>query len=166
MAKEHKKRGRRGGEKRKQDDLDEVADLVDHSSKRCKSATDGDAPATESDNLLQQESEIEDTLDTAYPPALERPFFGMLDDEEQEYFRHADATLEENNFADVEERKLFLADVYKQAEGKELKIAQSQSCSRLMERLIQVWDAELLKGLFAKFAGQYGCSLPSLLVDG
>nr|POF15319.1 nucleolar protein 9 [Quercus suber] len=161
MPKENKKRGRRGGEKRKQDDLDENLALEDdHSDKRRKS-TDEVLPAHAAEAgddyiPLQPEGEVgPDQQEYAYPPGLERPFFGMLDEEEQEYFRHADVTLEENTFADPDEKKLFLADVYKQAEGKELKIAQSQSCSRLLERLVQVWDAEQLKGLFEKFAGNF-----------
>ena len=84
----------------------------------------------------------------------DRPFFGMLDDEEQEYFRKADEMLELNSFADPEERDLFLANVYREAEGKELKLANSQSCSRLMERLIQLSSPHQLKKLFQKFNGK------------
>src|SRR5580700_6854533 len=41
--------------------------------------------------------------------AIERPFFGLLTDEEQDYFRHADELLELNEFPSSEERSLFLA---------------------------------------------------------
>jgi nucleolar protein 9 len=44
--------------------------------------------------------------------------------------------------------------VYKEADGKELKIANSQSCSRLMERLILLSTPIQLKGLFKKFSSQ------------
>ncbi|KAI0998578.1 Nucleolar protein 9 [Podosphaera aphanis] len=87
--------------------------------------------------------------------ASERPFYGMLEDEEQEYFRHADEMLEVNNFPDEEQRSLFLASVYREAENKELKIACSQSCSRLMERLILLSTAEQKKKLFESFAGHF-----------
>lgn len=62
--------------------------------------------------------------------------------------------LELNQFGDAEERELFLANVYQEANGKELKIANSQSCSRLMERLILMSEHEQLKALFEKFKGQ------------
>lgn len=84
---------------------------------------------------------------------VERPFYGMLEDEEQEYFRRADELLELNDFPSEEERSIFLANVYKEAEGKELKIACSQSCSRLMERLILLSTTAQKKKLFEKFAG-------------
>nr|POF02224.1 nucleolar protein 9 [Quercus suber] len=161
MPKENKKRGRRGGEKRKQDDLDENPAIVEYQNSKRRKSTEEDSVAHTAEAgadyiPLQLEGEAErDRQEDAYPPGLERPFFGMLDEEEQEYFRHADVTLEENAFADPEEKKLFLADVYKQAEGKELKIAQSQGCSRLLERLIQVWDSEQLKGLYEKFAENF-----------
>jgi nucleolar protein 9 len=87
--------------------------------------------------------------------AAERPFYGMLEDEEQEYFRRADELLELNDFPSPEERDLFLANVYREAEGKELKIACSQSCSRLMERLILLSNVEQKKKLFGKFSGNF-----------
>ncbi|KAH7370049.1 armadillo-type protein [Rhexocercosporidium sp. MPI-PUGE-AT-0058] len=87
--------------------------------------------------------------------ATERPFYGMLEDQEQEYFRRADELLEQNDFPSSEERALFLANVYREAEGKELKIACSQSCSRLMERLILLSTVEQKKKLFGTFGGNY-----------
>lgn len=87
--------------------------------------------------------------------AIKRPFYGLLSDEEQEYFRHADELLEVNNFETPEERSLFLANVYREAEGKELKLACSQSCSRLMERLILLSTVEQKKKLFGVFSGNF-----------
>lgn len=156
MPREHKKRGRRG-DKRKHDHVDDSPDA--HSSKRRKSMDDHDAPddeptAAAKDSHVAAAMDDPDGLAAAYP-ATERPFFGMLDDEEQEYFRRADDMLESNSFADQEERDLFLTNVYKEADGKELKIAQSQSCSRLMERLIRLSSPQQLKNLFSKFSGRY-----------
>lgn len=150
MPKENKKRGRRmGDKKRKHDETEEDPSLAE-SSKRIKSQ----------DELQQDFLKLEDGqddqngVDAAYPP-LDKPFFGMLDEEEQEYFKHADEMLELNQFDDAESRKLFLENVWREADGKELKIANSQSCSRLMERLIQLSTSEQLKGLFQKFSGKY-----------
>jgi nucleolar protein 9 len=88
----------------------------------------------------------------------ERPFYGMLTDEEQEYFRHLDNLLEQNDFhtpEQIEQRELLLANAYREADGKELKIACSQSCSRLMERLILLGDIEQKKKIFGKFSGNF-----------
>ncbi|RCI12316.1 hypothetical protein L249_0068 [Ophiocordyceps polyrhachis-furcata BCC 54312] len=82
-------------------------------------------------------------------------FFGMLSDEEQEYFRSADEMLELNQFPSVEDRDLFIENVYREARGKELKLASSQSCSRLMERLIQLSTTRQKKHLFAAWAGHF-----------
>ncbi|KKF96840.1 Nucleolar protein 9 [Ceratocystis platani] len=87
--------------------------------------------------------------------APEREFFGMLTDEEQEYFRSADEVLELNQFPTPEDRRIFLANVYKEARGKELKLASSQSCSRLMERLILLSTRKQKKHLFEQFAGHF-----------
>lgn len=150
MPKENKKRGRRMEEKkRKHGETEEDPSLVAESSKRRKS----------SDQVEQQQDFVkledgQDGVDAAYPPLQDKPFFGMLDEEEQEYFKHADEMLELNQFDDAESRKLFLENVWREADGKELKIANSQSCSRLMERLIQLSTPEQLKGLFQKFSGK------------
>ncbi|KAI5462334.1 armadillo-type protein [Mariannaea sp. PMI_226] len=85
----------------------------------------------------------------------EKEFFGMLADEEQEYFRRADELLELNQFPTTEDRDIFLENVYKEAQGKELKLASSQSCSRLMERLIQLANTAQKKHLFEAFAGHF-----------
>jgi len=147
MPQENKKRGRRAEtQKRKLEELDEQAD-----QKRRK---------TDNGNV-QPEEEIErghgqhpDTcLFASRQELTSTPFYGLLDEEEQEYFRRADDMLEVNQF-DPEERTLFLANVYKEAEGKELKLAHSQSCSRLMERLILLSTPEQLKTLLRKFSGQ------------
>ncbi|EHK23509.1 uncharacterized protein TRIVIDRAFT_12335, partial [Trichoderma virens Gv29-8] len=87
--------------------------------------------------------------------AGEREFFGMLADDEQEYFRRADEMLELNQFPTPEERDIFLQSVYREAKGKELKVASSQSCSRLMERLIQLASTAQKKQLFEAFGGHF-----------
>ena len=86
---------------------------------------------------------------------FEREFFGMLAEQEQEYFRHADELLELNDFPSTEERDIFLQNVYKELRGKELKVASSQSCSRLMERLILLSNTRQKKSLFDAFGGHF-----------
>lgn len=141
MPKDVQKRGRRM--KRKAEDAPEEA-RPEASSKRLKEA--------EESTTMPSYQEDED-MSGAYPQA-EKVFFGMLDDDEQEYFKRADEMLELDQFGDGEERKLFLESVYREADGKELKIAHSQSCSRLLERLIRVSNASQLKNLFQKFSGK------------
>ncbi|KAL8874452.1 MAG: hypothetical protein Q9174_000197 [Haloplaca sp. 1 TL-2023] len=144
MPKERKKRGRREEKKRKRE-VEE--DPESHKRLRLNEADDqetvwGEQPAIDDHNGFGS-------------GAGEMPFYGLLDEEEQEYFKRADTMLELNQFGDVEERALFLANVYKEASGKELKIANSQSCSRLMERLILLSTPEQLKTLLNKFSGQF-----------
>lgn len=145
MPKENKhSRGRRGEEKnkRKRADDDETPATKRQKSQGPIGAQDV-VPAMDNGDVPMEDAEEK----------AERPFYGMLEDEEQEYFRRADELLELNDFPSEEERSIFLANVYKEAEGKELKIACSQSCSRLMERLILLSTVEQKKKLFEKFAG-------------
>lgn len=136
MPKENKVRGRR--EKRKRDD--------------------DDAPSNKRPRSAEPEVNVADNVDVSLDGGengTERPFYGLLTDEEQEYFRHADELLELNDFPSPEDRSLFLANVFKEAEGKELKLANSQSCSRLMERLILLSTPKQKKKLFEKFSGNF-----------
>lgn len=149
MPQEKKKRGRRG-EKRKHEDIDEASKEAAHSTNKRRKSIDAD----EQHDFIALGA-TDEAPEHSYPPGLERPFFGMLDEEEQEYFKTADDLLEANSFGSTEEQDLFLANVYREAEGKELKIAQSQSCSRLMERLIRLSNPSQLKKLFQSFSGKY-----------
>ena len=146
MPKEHKKRGKRESKKRKLEEFIDKAQVKRHKAQDA----DGDTSIIVEDHGSQRQEEY------AQPAIIgEIPFYGMLDDEEQEYFKRADSILELNQFPDQGERDLFLANVYKEATGKELKIANSQSCSRLMERLILASTPAQVKELFHKFSGQY-----------
>lgn len=148
MPKENKhSRGRREEKKQKRKRIqDEGEEPI---PKRQKSAD----PTEEVQILGTDDAILQDGAEEH--EAIERPFYGMLEDEEQEYFRRADEMLELNDFPSPEDRLLFLANVYREAEGKELKIACSQSCSRLMERLILLSTVEQKKKLFEKFAGNF-----------
>ena len=145
MPKENKKRGRREENKRKREREQEEAEGP---SKRQKSED-----AQDEIKFYDQEDGQEDAY-APYSGPGELPFYGSLGEDEQEYFKRADSMLELNQFADPEEGELFLANVYKEAKGKELKIANSQSCSRLMERLILLSTPSQLKMLFQTFSGQ------------
>ena len=149
MPKENKKRGRREEKKRKREEEGLV--IYDEPPKRqctedeeqeVEIIVDGDGAGQQYDGSVP------------YQGPGDLPFYGLLDEQEQEYFKRADSLLELNQFGDQEERDLFLANVYKEASGKELKIANSQSCSRLMERLILLSTPDQLKTLFQKFSGQ------------
>lgn len=145
MPKERKKRGRREDKKRKR----EEENLALTTSKRQKSE---EADHVEIIVDGDETHEGDDYGANSRPPEI--PFYGLLDEDEQEYFKRADSMLELNQFANAEERSLFLNSVIKEASGKELKIANSQSCSRLMERLMMMMNPSQLKALFQKLSGQ------------
>lgn len=151
MPRDNKKRGRRAEEKKRKLETEEGE--FDQAKRQRVDEAGYEQDYQELSAAGQQNGDYQPVDGEANHPA-DLPFFGMLDEDEQEYFKRADEMLENNNFAEPEERNLFLANVYKEAEGKELKIANSQSCSRLMERLIQLSSPAQLKTLFQKFNGQ------------
>lgn len=145
MPQENKKRGRRM--KRKHEA--EEDSTVPESSKRRKSSD-----IQKEDDHVATLTPADDGLEAAYPSA-ERPFFGMLDAEEQEGFKRALETLDDDDaFPDEEARQTFLTKLFADIEGMELKIAQSQGCSRLMEKLIQLSTPAQLKKFFQAFSGK------------
>lgn len=158
MPREHKQRGRRAEKKRKLDDQ-EATGHSDTEVKRQRVEQDGDghvehdAPlAYEVDTTGEAPAAVDEIIQTA--PIAEPVFYGMLDEEEQEYFRKANEIIELNDFAGPEERQLFVDNLFREAQNKELKIANSQSGSRLLERLLQLATPAQLKDLFQKFSGQ------------
>ncbi|KAG5207051.1 Nucleolar protein 9 [Trichophyton interdigitale] len=151
MPREKKKRGRRAEKtpsKRKRED-EEVSD-----SPKRQRTTNEDNGAQAGDDYIPL-----DTLDTEREQEQgqedDTPFYGLLDTDEQEYFSKASQTLELNSFEDDDDKRLFIESVYTEAKGKELKIACSQSCSRLMEKLIAMSTPAQVKDLFEKFTGHF-----------
>ncbi|OAA82383.1 Armadillo-type fold protein [Akanthomyces lecanii RCEF 1005] len=170
MPKPRTKRGSgREARKRKHDGEEEFVGGYEIDSKRPR--VDADSNAGDKGNDHGDDHVNDDGDDNGYYPdeaatadggfanhgeePAEKEFFGMLADEEQEYFRRADEMLELNQFPTPEDRALFLESVYEEAKGKELKVASSQSCSRLMERLIQLANTSQKKRLFEAFAGHF-----------
>ena len=147
MPQPNKKRGRRlEGKKRKLDDGED--DPEPRQSRKRRKSID-----INRDHDFTPMDDQDESLDSAYPPR-EKAFFGMLEDEEQEYFRSQLSKLETNSFEEDEGPDDVLDDVYRESDGKELKLAQSQSCSRLMERVIHHATPVRLKKLFSKFRGK------------
>jgi nucleolar protein 9 len=147
-----KPRTKRGRDERKRKHREEEQDApTDFNSKR---------PRHEDEDQAEEEQPAEDYngQDAAFLQQNgpgETEYFGTLADEEQEYFRRADEMLELNQFGGAEERDMFLQSVFEEAKSKELKLASSQSCSRLMERLIQLSNTSQKKRLFEAFAGHF-----------
>ncbi|KAF7558306.1 hypothetical protein G7046_g5850 [Stylonectria norvegica] len=123
--------------------------------KKRKHQDEGETHSAESKRQRTTEENGVDLGDQQENGAGETEFFGMLAEDEQEYFRRADELLELNQFPSTEERDVFLENVYKEAQDKELKLASSQSCSRLMERLIQLSNTSQKKRLFEAFGGHF-----------
>ncbi|KAL4786194.1 hypothetical protein BJX76DRAFT_346468 [Aspergillus varians] len=156
MPRENQKRGRRATDKVKKDETKRKRDEAPEESetKRLKPSADEENAVTAGADYIPLDLGEEEGQNDA-PAHDDMPFYGLLDPEEQEYFSRANEMLELNQFQDTEERRLFVDSVFREARGKELKIACSQSCSRLMEKLISVSDIPQLRRLFNKFIGHF-----------
>ncbi|KAL4991390.1 hypothetical protein BDW68DRAFT_185086 [Aspergillus falconensis] len=156
MPRENQKRGRRATEKAKKEASKRKHDegIEEPTKKRLKPSADEDNAITAGADYIPLGGEEHDGQNMTAAPD-EMPFYGLLDSEEQEYFSRANEMLELNQFGDAEERRLFVGSVFREARGKELKIACSQSCSRLMEKLISVSDIDQIRRLFNKFIGHF-----------
>ena len=150
MPKEKVKRGRREQKKRKRQEADDSG----ADARKQRKLIDDEASEME---VKLDDTALDFTTTAVYEPAWhsrkEAQFYGLLDDEEQSYFKRADQMLELDQFTDPEERDLFLESLWRELNGKELKVACSQSCSRLLERLIGLSSTKDLKGLHQKFSG-------------
>lgn len=167
MPRENQKRGRRAEQKAQKEDTKRQHDEPSEapSAKRMKPSTDADADtdtdANQTSDLYHENAdyipfETEDQQeDTGNGNSGDAVFFGLLDADESEYFSRANELLEANQFADAEEKNIFIESVYQEADGKELKIACSQGCSRLMEKLISMSDIRQIRRVFSKFIGHF-----------
>ncbi|KAJ5989159.1 Nucleolar protein 9 [Penicillium waksmanii] len=165
MPRENQKRGRRAEQKAQKGEeakRDHDETLEAPSAKRMKPSTDAgtDPDVIETSDAYNENADYipfdtEDRQEDAGREDSGDVFFGLLDAEEAEYFSRASEMLEANQFADAEEKNLFIESVYQEANGKELKIACSQGCSRLMEKLISMSDTRQIRRIFSKFIGHF-----------
>lgn len=158
MPREQQKRGRRAEKKAEKDDtkrkFEETSEAPE--AKRMKPSAGNADDGTFQENVDYIPLDQGEQQEYQGPEENgDMPFYGLLDEEESEYFQRANEMLELNQFQDAEERSLFVDSVYSEANGKELKIACSQGCSRLMEKLISMSNAQQLRRIFSKFIGSF-----------
>lgn len=159
MPKPRTKRGAGREERKRKRRCEDSGSTNDSESKRQRTEDEGFHDDGANDDAAQgyqdYQYQYQDQDKQQHNGLEEKEFFGMLADEEQEYFRRADEMLELNQFPTAEDRDIFLQSVSKEALGKELKLASSQSCSRLMERLIQLSSTAQKKHLFEAFGSHF-----------
>ena len=149
MPREHKTRGRREEKKRKR----EEAAVEEGSPKRQRHE---EQPESERQDFLVSGEAGDDFISfAAKPEEDEEVFYGLLSEEEQSYYGNVNRELEANAFESDSERAVFVEAVHRESDGKELKIASSQSCSRYLEKIILLSDLHQVKNLFAKFSGHF-----------
>lgn len=153
MPKELKKRGRRAEKQRRTED-----DKVEPSAKRQKlddfhadeqnfdvSGDAGDDFISFGTSQIPEESS-----------GFVNTFYGLLTEEEQEYYANINNKINANDFESDEERNVFIEAVYRETAGKEIKIASSQSCSRYLEKIILLSTPLQLQSLFRAFLEDLG----------
>lgn len=155
MPRELKKRGRRQEDKERKRKAEE---RYQRSSKRFKYdhnaepaslteiAVNGDA----GDDFIGLETQ---TAQGVQEPEEEVQFHGLLDPEEQEYYANVNNKIVANDFESLDDRAIFIEAVHRETQGKELKVASSQSCSRYLEKIIMLSTPNQLRRLFNKFLG-------------
>jgi nucleolar protein 9 len=153
MPRENKKRGRRVDAKDKKRKFQDGAEIENDVKRPRMDDSLGFVPATRDGDDAEMKFDGVEPGDS-HEMVGEQVFFGLLTEEEQEYFARAGELLELNNIEGGDERRVFVRNLYKEMNGKEMKVACSQSCSRLMERLILVSGPEELKDLWTAWSGQ------------
>ncbi|SCU88130.1 LADA_0E08372g1_1 [Lachancea dasiensis] len=113
------------------------------------------AKTEERDDSLKAVTERADRAESGQVSSGDQPntFFGVLDTQELEYFKQAESTLNIDTFETPEEKAQFVSSVIEETKNKELKLATSQICSKLMERLILNCTNVELKSVFQGFNG-------------
>lgn len=80
-----------------------------------------------------------------------KKFYGLLTEEEQEYYASVNNNITSDDFESEEDRNAFILAVHRESTGKEIKVASSQSCSRYLEKVIQLSRPNELRHLFDAF---------------
>lgn len=144
MPKELKKRGRRAEKQQNQShDIEEPAikrRKTDHNGEDF--VVNGDA----GDDYIGFGANDHDDTDQQGTT-----FYGLLTEEEQEYYANVNTKISADDFEDASDRANFIEAVHRETAGKEIKIASSQSCSRYLEKIIRLSTPNQLRSLFLAF---------------
>lgn len=155
MPKEVKQRGRRGEKARKESTQDEVPT---RNQRLDQEEEYRDTGYSEDHERIDRDGQSYASGSNSYAPHYDgeqTTFFGLLDEQEVEYFKQAESTLSVDAFGSSEERRGFVLSVIEETRGKELKLVTNHIGSRLCERLVLLAnDAQLLR-LFKAFSGNY-----------
>ena len=155
MPREGKKRGRREQDKERKR---KATDRYQRSTKRFKTDHVSEEDASNEVAVRGEAGDDFIGLDVVRPAGAEEPgeetqFYGLLEPEEQEYYANVNNKIVANDFESAEDRAIFIDAVHRETEGKEIKVASSQSSSRYLEKIILLSTPEQLRRLFSKFLG-------------
>jgi nucleolar protein 9 len=168
MPRERKRRGRREEARQNKRKHDEADPEEDESSKRFKGdVQDGDDAELPTDDVAAGDDFIafnaDPSRDQTHPETSDdqapgwsdeqTEFHGLLTPEEQEYYSSVNEKIVADDFESPEDKALFVDAVHRETQGKELKVASSQSCSRYLEKILMLSTADQLRTLFHKFLG-------------
>lgn len=70
-----------------------------------------------------------------------------------EYFKNANRLLEEDNWADPEEKEIFIKNTFKEIDGIEARLMSHNFCSEILEKLMQQASSFHLRVFFSKISG-------------
>jgi nucleolar protein 9 len=151
MPRENKQRGRRGNKKRKHEE-----DSEDAPPKRPRPVPEKSRHGHDEGDITVQGEAGDDFIGFGVRTEVtEAPFLGLLTQEDQDYYTNVNNKLTLDDFESDEDRETFIDAVYRESNGKELRIASSQSSSRYLEKVIMISNPQQLKRLFQKFLGNF-----------
>lgn len=141
MPRAQKKRGRRAEKQQGTQELDDTP------AKRRKVEKGFEVQGDLGDDFisLTTDNGKSDEIDVA------KKFYGLLTEEEQEYYASVNSKISSDDFESPDDRNAFINAVHRETTGKEIKVASSQSCSRYLEKVIQLSRPNELRHLFDAF---------------
>ena len=150
MPKDLKKRGRRFEKQKQQEDAQK-----ERPSKR-RRIQDADSVFGVEGNAGDDFISFGNDHGTDEQDDQQTTFYGLLTEEEQQYYTTVNNKISAHDFEDEADRTNFIEAVYRETAGKEIKVASSQSCSRHLEKIMQMSTASQLRSLFLAFVQDLG----------
>ncbi|VVT51372.1 uncharacterized protein SAPINGB_P003074 [Magnusiomyces paraingens] len=148
MPKEVKKRGRRAEKARKEEKEEQIKQVQQEEEQYQQQYQDFNND--DNDGYYYDDTNGDQGRDEE-----QGAFFGLVDEQELEYFKQAESTLTVDAFGSSEERRGFVSSVFEESKGKELKLVTNHICSRLIERLILLANDRQVLDLFKALSDNF-----------
>ncbi|KAJ2140510.1 Nucleolar protein 9 [Coemansia sp. RSA 564] len=145
------RRGKRGGDAKKQKDIEASTETVLPASLTAPSTEYTAPPMDSGDSLFYFDtgSKDENTMNVDKEDKISPASYGLVNPDLQSYLKNCETMLDDPKFESIEDRIIFVNNVYEEMKGFELQLTTDHEGSRILEKLFRISSEYQIRRFFS-----------------